>query len=304
MQIKLCYYFRCFLSAGAPAVSPTCSRIVEALCVKLCKRHPVAKHDDSRYLSRWRLIISDYEAIRTRVLNCMELVDETTLTLPHINETTLIRWFKNTTRRNEVSTLLQGLSLPSTVSIAIDSLPPAKERTVIRRLPAAPHLFIEEPDRVGQASVRSAINASLHIVPRPVQLADQPAPEANPDHVRETEVVNVSRTTLWRKRKREAEAGRAQILPATAAAAASSSLSIPSTSTSSVVQPPNDSAVVSASAKLIRKTYSCRVCNLAMNSLGHTQFRGQRYCPSAVGAPSVDVWLQQKRLEAQAKSGK
>ena len=30
-----------------------------------------------------------------------------------------------------------------------------------------------------------------------------------------------------------------------------------------------------------RKTYTCKICSESMSSAGHTQFRGQRYCPFA-----------------------
>lgn len=32
-----------------------------------------------------------------------------------------------------------------------------------------------------------------------------------------------------------------------------------------------------------RKTYTCKTCSQPMTSAGHTQFRGQRYCPNAPG---------------------
>ena len=52
---------------------------------------------------------------------------------------------------------------------------------------------------------------------------------------------------------------------------------------------------------MIRKEYSCRVCGQAMLSEGHTQFRGQRYCPYAKGAMPKQDCLAMKRAKADAK---
>ena len=50
---------------------------------------------------------------------------------------------------------------------------------------------------------------------------------------------------------------------------------------------------------LARKVYSCRVCGEAMSAPGHTQFRGQRYCPNTPGQTlSVEEWRTQRRAEA------
>ena len=38
-----------------------------------------------------------------------------------------------------------------------------------------------------------------------------------------------------------------------------------------------------------------------MTSEGHTQFRGQRYCPLAPGQISQGEWLQKKKDEAAKK---
>ena len=48
--------------------------------------------------------------------------------------------------------------------------------------------------------------------------------------------------------------------------------------------------------------YCCRVCGKPMTTAGHTQFRGQRYCPDAPGQVSKEEWLDQKRAEAAAKA--
>ena len=47
-----------------------------------------------------------------------------------------------------------------------------------------------------------------------------------------------------------------------------------------------------------RKVYTCTVCGRPMTSEGHTQFRGQRYCPSAPGQMPQHEWLRKKKDEA------
>ena len=50
-----------------------------------------------------------------------------------------------------------------------------------------------------------------------------------------------------------------------------------------------------------RKAYTYTVCGRPMTSEGHTQYRGQRYCPLAPAQISQDEWLQKKKDEAARK---
>ena len=84
---------RCFLSAGSPASSPAKSRLVEAICILLCAQYPQPRRERGqrpRYTSRWKLVLSAYNAIRARLLNSQALLEETNLVLYTINETTLV----------------------------------------------------------------------------------------------------------------------------------------------------------------------------------------------------------------------
>ena len=106
-------FFRCFLSAGSPVSSPARSRVVEAICIHLCQRHPHARKEvcgeRPRHNSRWKLILQDYSRVHARVTNSLALLEGTNLQLFTINERTLMAWHKNTTRVQEVSMLMQGL---------------------------------------------------------------------------------------------------------------------------------------------------------------------------------------------------
>ena len=103
-------------------------------------------------VSRWKAILSEY---RTTILKSHALLEKTGLTLFHIHESTLIRWYKNTLRVQAVRTLLQGLCLPT--------IPPCKtecflEACIQPTKPSSPlqdpHIFTVAEDTSGQARVR------------------------------------------------------------------------------------------------------------------------------------------------------
>lgn len=111
---------KCFLSAGSPASTPAKSRVVEAVCILLCQKYRQSKREvDSgkiTYKSRWKLIISEYSSIRARLLNS-PVLEEINLMLYSINQTTLVKWFKDEVRRQEITLLMQGLFLHSSNSV-------------------------------------------------------------------------------------------------------------------------------------------------------------------------------------------
>ena len=158
------YYHRCFLAAGSPASSPAKSRVVEALCIHLCEKFPQPHREDRRnkstYTSRWKLVLSEYNSVRARIQNSQRLLEGTNLMLYTINQTTLVRWYKDITRRNEIKFLMQGLSLPRpSLTTDSDSLPPAKVLPTRPHLsPINPHSFPEAEDTTGQARVRGSIS--------------------------------------------------------------------------------------------------------------------------------------------------
>lgn len=88
---------RCFLSGGSPALSPSKSRVVEAICIRLCDKHtqPRRSVESGRrgYVSRWKLILEEYSKVQSRLFNSSTLMAETNLALYTINETTLRQWY-------------------------------------------------------------------------------------------------------------------------------------------------------------------------------------------------------------------
>lgn len=164
-------FHRCFLSAGSPASFPSKSRVVEAICLKLCDRYTQPRRERSggktRHISRyspigfistpqlespfrWKQILTAYNEVRRRLLNSQALLEGTNLMLFSINETTLLHWYKNTTRRNEVKMLLQGLPGIPSQSTSSEPLQPALQRPGSPPPPPDnPHVFPEVQDTTG-----------------------------------------------------------------------------------------------------------------------------------------------------------
>ena len=123
------------------------------------------------------MVLSAYNSVRARLLNSQALLEETNLVLYNLNEATLIRWYKNSIRRDEIKTLTQGLSLPLEQPCATDPLPPAQER------PSSPgaageheHLIEEPEDTTGQAKVKGSVTPAASLA---------------------SDATTVSRTTAW-----------------------------------------------------------------------------------------------------------
>ena len=86
---------RCFLSGGAPASSPSKSRVVEALCIHLCEKYPTGRKESvgsgrPKIISRFKMIVTEYHMVRNRLLYSEALLEGTNLVLYSINEYTLV----------------------------------------------------------------------------------------------------------------------------------------------------------------------------------------------------------------------
>ena len=70
---------------------------MEAICILLTDKHPHPRRHSSPgqqrrgFTSRWKLVLSEYNAIRSRLFNSHALLEGTNLVLYAINETTLVR---------------------------------------------------------------------------------------------------------------------------------------------------------------------------------------------------------------------
>ena len=76
-------------------------------------------------LSRWDLILNDYRRIRRRILDNGAVMQQTTLQLVDVSHTTLVQWHNKRVKRQDSAVVMQGLDLPSRLSVATDPLLPA-----------------------------------------------------------------------------------------------------------------------------------------------------------------------------------
>ena len=84
---------RCLIGhPGGPAQWPSTSRLVEAICTKLCSLHKSPTKKSGVSTPRWSKILGNYHHIRELVLNTPRLMAETTLQLFELNQKTLIQW--------------------------------------------------------------------------------------------------------------------------------------------------------------------------------------------------------------------
>ncbi len=219
-----------------------------------------------RYESRWKLVAGDYSKLRTRLL-FSNVLDNTRLSLPQVNEVTVKNWFQNTQRRNEIKILLQGVNLPTLSLTANGQLPGANQLLSSHPEPADTLVFHDQLDLRGTAVLRAATSG------QPVrELVNYPHGTSVTEN---SAAVMISRTTAWRQKKRTLEQSTENI------------------ATSSVQ--------VQRQQNTERKMYTCKQCNLPMISPGHSQFRGRRFCPKVPGALPLNQWLQQCRDEAARK---
>ena len=182
MIIKFtCILFRCFLSAGSPAPSPKRSRVVEAVCSLLLERYPTAQRGDrsaGSYRSRWKLVVSEYNAIKSRLANSTIQG----IALYSINETTLKKWFQDSVRLEEVRLLLLGQPLSDPPMCSTYPLPAANQINPDEyQPPAHPHVFDEPEDLTGRFVNRRKNARRTNVPPLPSQPPTQPpAPFSQP----------------------------------------------------------------------------------------------------------------------------
>ena len=219
--------------------------------------------------NRWSLVLSAYKMIQARLFNSQQLLAGTGLTLFNLNETQISRWFKEKTRHEEVTALLQGRLLPGNLSVAAEELPAV--RPVQRLITSAePVVFTDPEDRTGKAIVRR----------KPV-----PKPRTKPVVVPPARAAPMSPSAA------------VAMMPATPA---SSSVACGSTP----LVPKSRSAAYRQQKRLSmgleikeRKVYSCKFCKQPYVSDGHFNFYGNRYCSKNPELPPYVEWLAAKQKE-------
>lgn len=128
--------------------------------IKLVEHHPnakrVVKDQKVTTISKYQLILAEYNKLRGCIFNSEKLQEETNLVLFSGNESSLKTWYKNSVRRDEVKILLQGISLPNPPLCAENELPSPMVPNPIPVIPHNPIVFREHEDTAGQANVRGS----------------------------------------------------------------------------------------------------------------------------------------------------
>lgn len=213
------------------------------------------------------------------------MLEKAGLTLFHINESTLLRWYKNTSRVQEVRTLLQGLLLPTLPPCTAECLPEACiQPSKPSPPPQDPHIFTDVEDTSGQGRVRgnTATMGSGYSTTTDPYLGTASVGTSTPT----TSAVAPSTTTTPQSPDAPA-AGTEMDVTKTA-------LRIPKTTAWRHKK--------TGTKNEQRKVYTCKKCGQPMASGGHTQFRGNRYCPNVPGQIPREQWLAARREEAMAKA--
>ncbi|XP_056311209.1 uncharacterized protein LOC130223477 [Danio aesculapii] len=114
------------LTTSAPLAQwPDCCRLVETFFVRLCAIHRTPKKKGTGTVSRWDLILADYRKIRRSILANAIVMKQTNLQLVDVSHTTLVQWHNKKVKQQDTAVVMQGLQLPSRLSVVADPLLPA-----------------------------------------------------------------------------------------------------------------------------------------------------------------------------------
>jgi hypothetical protein len=176
---------------------------------------------------------------------------------------------KNSIRVEEIKTLLQGGKLLTVALCATEPLLSANDRPT-QSSQLSNHMVFEEPqDNTGLAQVRRRQSAPSNNEDNLRKSQEEIAKKPEIDQCTIVVIENpellispaISRTTAWRKRKN----------PLTGSAG--------------------------KDKEQERKAYTCNKCQQPMTTTnGHSQFRGQRYCPNTETLTKQE-WLEVKKNE-------
>ncbi|CAL8318211.1 unnamed protein product [Merluccius merluccius] len=270
------------LTTTAPLAQwPDCCRLVEAIFIRLCAIHRSPKKRGTGTVSRWDLVLEDYRRIRQRILANGAVMQQTTMQLVDVSHTTLVQWHNKRVKRQDSTVVMQGLDLPSRLSVATDPLPSAN----IRPLSAPPHpgpahQYHLPSSTVGQAQVKRKAVPTF-AAPVSVRLRHQrqlfPAPP--PTSAPQLQLMMLA-------------PGSAFLTPTPVQIAAPQARGV-----SPITAPPAAPVPVAPAApvrKLTRRVLhnTCKKCGQFRTAeTGHSQYKGTLYCPS-VETVSIAQWLE------------
>lgn len=276
-------------STASPAQWPDCCCLVEAIFTRLCHIHRSPRRKGKGSLSRWSLILEDYHKIRLLILSNGAIMQDTTLQLVEVNQTTLVQWHNGRVKKQDERLLLQGMDLPDPHGVAAETLPPASVRAVAPpQVQGDKHVYNLPHSTAGQARLKRRICSNTTevvtpklptprpIIPRPVGNLQVPV---LPSSSLTVPLASHSTPTF------------------TLFVVPQNPLPTAPTTPSLVLPPP---ATVSLSQLPVPRPYhrkveanTCRKCGqFRTAATGHSQFRGTIYCP-VTETLSKEQWLEQ-----------
>lgn len=306
---------RCVLGAGsAPAQWPDCCRLVETIFIRLCSIHPSPKRKGKGTLSRWSLILQEYQRIRQLVLGNSLVMGGTSMQLVEVNQNTLIQWYNIRQKKQELSVLLQGIQLPQPLPEAHEPLQVAKRLRTEPEQPGEQHQYKLPESTAGQAKQRqtsvgrpplrpkapaqsqmlatpSAPGASLQMVPTP-RIIIQAAPgfqgvpmfQAAPMFQGVQMVHGIP--MVQGVQMVQGMPMMQPLLQPTVVQGPSSQPSAPAANPGAMPKRPYRRTV---------EANTCKKCGLFKTSTtGHSQYRGRVYCPQTETV-TKEVWLEEMR---------
>ncbi|XP_036943164.1 uncharacterized protein LOC119012987 [Acanthopagrus latus] len=259
---------RCLIGhPGGPAQWPSTSRLVEAICTKLCSLHKSPTKKSGVSTPRWSKILDSYHHIRELVLNTPRLMAETTLQLFELNQKTLIQWFQRRQKTQEMSVLSQGMAPTNKIPVAPNQLLAPKETLELLPPTSGPrHQFVLPPNLEGQAPVLRARQTTRCCHPHSTRHCTQPhRTSAGPAQLGSTLGAPVSRFTERNRRRRALE----------------------------------EESGVPKRRYLRGVAYNtCGTCGQPKTKeFGHSRYGSATFCPQASQGKSLEEWLKEQRAQ-------
>ncbi len=97
-------------------------------------------------------------------------MQSTTLQLVEVNQTTLIQWHNKWVKRQDVTLLLQGISLPGTLPVASEDLPPANiHPAVLPQTHCTEHVYNLPPSTAALVKMKRQAEAPVTAAPQAIR---------------------------------------------------------------------------------------------------------------------------------------
>ncbi|XP_077396008.1 uncharacterized protein LOC144032178 [Festucalex cinctus] len=257
---------RLFIGKGTEAAhSPSASRLVEAVFIRLCNVHSQNKSLCGVRMSRWGLVLRDYSHIRD-LCRSRPLVTAAPIQLVAVNHRTLTQWHHNRSKDLYVTGVCESLPAPSGDMSAADALPAAR-----------PLLDQPGPSREGRLFEHPEDTSGMAKTLRGPVLPD-----------------------LYAARMKSAATCVSAAASVSATAASTTAASTATSTTTAPAPSSTQKRLVNVTPRVQQRKvahFLCKSCgNPKTKEFGHSRYRNEHFCSQAAGR-SVDDWLDEKRSQ-------